>query len=177
MYELTLWITIHLHCLKGQISYYSAVFSTMIMICERIHLHGVVTCSPTGSVMRLTPVIFVSLSGIFSNPFGWHHLLGSCSQTDNSTTQSMQIQGLSSHSLEPADLQGKMCQIYSPPPPPQPPPLTTNHQPTPLFLPLLKARLHHPRRPHFSDASEASRWLRDLRVGRGVGVAVMEKEK
>lgn len=70
MYELTLQITVHLHCLKGHISYYSAVFLTMILICERIHLHGVVTCSPTGSVMRLTPAIFVSFSGIFTNPSG-----------------------------------------------------------------------------------------------------------
>lgn len=48
------------------------------MIWERIHLHRVVTCSPTDSVMRLTPAIFLSFSGIFTNPSGWHHLLRSC---------------------------------------------------------------------------------------------------
>lgn len=52
-----------------------------------------------------------------------------------------------------------------PPRPLQPPPHTTNHQPTPLFLPLLEAWLHHPRRPRFSDASETSQWIHDLWVG------------
>lgn len=67
--------------------------------------------------------------------------------------RSIQIQVLSSRSLEPADLQREMCQIY--------PPTTT--QP-PLFVPLslfLKAWLHHPWCPHFNNASEIFNWLQD----------------
>lgn len=132
----------HLRCFKSQmICYPAGLLVTRLVISGDFEwlwsvkeptFSGVMTWSPTGGVMRLTPVIFVSFSGILTNPSGWHHLLGSCSQTDNSTTQSIQIQALSSHSLGPADLQGKMCQIY-PPSPSLPPPSTTIHRPRPVI--------------------------------------------
>lgn len=102
---------------------------------------------------------------MFTNPCEWHHLvLGCCSQTDrerSSTKRSIQIQALSSHSLEPADLDTSREKYAKSP---------SNHHPIPtlpppthlLFLPLslfLKAWLHHPQCPHFNNASEISHWL------------------
>lgn len=67
---------------------------------------------------------------MFTNPCEWHHLvLGSCSQTDrerSSTERSIQIQALSSHSLEPADLdtsREKYAKYLPPSTTPCPPPI------------------------------------------------------
>lgn len=114
---------------------------------------------------------------MFTNPCELHHLvLGGCSQTDrerSSTGRSIQIQALSSNSLEPADLdtsREKYAKYL--------PSSTTLCPPHLLFLPLslfLKAWLHHPQCPHFNNASQISHWLQDLEGGRGGGESKTEK--